>query len=994
MTECPTYAVSAHKWWIADEGIRTGPGLALPLETLEASETVGWPLRARLAACFVLTQRPIVDIWATCIAKLLCRSSFSRPEKPAGTRRRPASQPRSVAVFSSVSEQSLFLPDIDRICRQRLDLPAERHRLVHEAHNRTGEQVRFGMIQVQLEELDLADVPDATNESPQTMAWSRSNGSSLATVKSQSDKAWPSRRRVNSCRRRTNNAGQLIPKDTNERLAYARRIVAQRCLYGVDKNPLAAEMAKLSLWLLTVAKDKPFTFLDHAIRCGDSLVGIRDIRQVQFFQLDLDHADRSLFAGPVMSLVDEAVSLRRKIESLPANTVEDVREKERLLGAADEKTARLRYAADLLVAVEFQPASSGREKDDLHNSLAIQVAHYVNDGTLGEFKHAAKQALNGQPTFHWPLEFPEVMLDRGGFDAFVCNPPFVGGRRIRGTLGHAYLSWLTLVLYPGSSANSDLCAFFFRRAGELLREAGGFGFLATNTIAQGDTRLSSLDVLASKDFQTVRAVPSQIWPGTANVFFAMVWIRRGGWNGGYTLNDRVVSAIGSFLTEPVLTSGDPYPLVANRDKSFQGSVLCGIGFVIEPDEALSLIKANRKNREVLFPFLNGQDLNNRPDQSPSRWVINFFDWPLDRSSAPNGYDGPVAADFPECLSLIAERVRPDRTRTKRLFNGDEVFALRKPLPQRWWLYADKRPALYSTVASMDRVLTVAATSKTLAFAFCPTGIVFSHATYVFTFSDPEYLALMQSCIHESWARHYASSMKEDLRYTPTDCFVNFPFPMQLSSARRIGAVYGDHRAHCMRQREEGLTRIYARFHNPDESSPDIQGLRDLHVEMDVAVGAAYGWSDLDLGRDFRETTQGARFTISESARREVHVRLLKLNHERYAEQVEQGLHSKAGGGRLAGGGKKTGGWGRKAKHSPATSNFLDEDDPDPADGADGGGAPVADHAPTRPPRADLRVQQPSAVEPSARATPIDQFETDAVMAAFRQASRGLWLAGS
>ena len=79
---------------------------------------------------------------------------------------------------------------------------------------------------------------------------------------------------------------QLIPKDTDERLAYARRIVAQRCLYGVDKNPLAAEMAKLSLWLLTLAKDKPFTFLDHAIRCGDSLVGIRDIRQVQYFQLD------------------------------------------------------------------------------------------------------------------------------------------------------------------------------------------------------------------------------------------------------------------------------------------------------------------------------------------------------------------------------------------------------------------------------------------------------------------------------------------------------------------------------------------------------------------------------------------------------------------------------------------------------------------------------------------------------------------------------------
>ena len=229
---------------------------------------------------------------------------------------------------------------------------------------------------------------------------------------------------------------QLIPKDTDERLIYARRIVAQRCLYGVDKNPLAAEMAKLSLWLLTLAKDKPFTFLDHAIRCGDSLVGIRDIRQVQYFQLDLDQADRSLFTGPVMSLVDEAVALRKKIEALPGNTVEDVREKERLLKEAEEKTARLRYAADLLISVEFQPAPEG--KAVLHNSMAIKAGEYVGNHPLEALKAAAEQALNGQRTFHWPLEFPEVVIDRGGFDAFVCNPPFMGGKKITGNLGTEY----------------------------------------------------------------------------------------------------------------------------------------------------------------------------------------------------------------------------------------------------------------------------------------------------------------------------------------------------------------------------------------------------------------------------------------------------------------------------------------------------------------------------------------------------------------------------
>ena len=253
---------------------------------------------------------------------------------------------------------------------------------------------------------------------------------------------------------------QLIPRDTDERLTYARRIVAQRCLYGVDKNPLAAEMAKLSLWLLTLAKYKPFTFLDHAIRCGDSLVGIRDIRQVQYFQLDLDQADRSLFAGPVMGLVDEAVALRKKIEALPANTVEDVRDKERLLAEAEGKTARLRLAADLLISVEFQLVLSAGEKEALHNSMAIQAGHYVQNGTLEDFRAAAKKVMNGLPTFHWPLEFPEVMLDRGGFDAFVCNPPFMGGKKITGNLGTLYRDHLVDHLAGGQKGHADLCAYF------------------------------------------------------------------------------------------------------------------------------------------------------------------------------------------------------------------------------------------------------------------------------------------------------------------------------------------------------------------------------------------------------------------------------------------------------------------------------------------------------------------------------------------------------
>ena len=110
-----------------------------------------------------------------------------------------------------------------------------------------------------------------------------------------------------------------------------------------------------------------------------------------------------------------------------------------------------------------------------------------------------------------------------------------------------------------------------------------------------------------------------------------------------------------------------------------------------------------------------------------------------------------------------------------------------------------------------------------------------------------------------------------------------------------GWVYLRLRSKLMADRQEGLTKTYNRFHDSDKTDDDIQKLRDLHVEMDNAVASAYGWIDLNLDHGFHETKQGIRFTISEPARREVLQRLLKLNHERYAEEVKQGLHDKKKG---------------------------------------------------------------------------------------------------
>lgn len=108
----------------------------------------------------------------------------------------------------------------------------------------------------------------------------------------------------------------------------------------------------------------------------------------------------------------------------------------------------------------------------------------------------------------------------------------------------------------------------------------------------------------------------------------------------------------------------------------------------------------------------------------------------------------------------------------------------------------------------------------------------------------------------------------------------------------VASSYESFRTLLMSQQKQGVTALYGDFHDCDQANLSLRKLRDLHVEMDLAVAAAYGWSDLKLDHGFHETKQGVRFTISESARRKVLDRLLALNHQRYAEEVAAGLHDK------------------------------------------------------------------------------------------------------
>lgn len=188
------------------------------------------------------------------------------------------------------------------------------------------------------------------------------------------------------------------------------------------------------------------------------------------------------------------------------------------------------------------------------------------------------------------------------------------------------------------------------------------------------------------------------------------------------------------------------------------------------------------------------------------------------------------------------------------------------------------------------MLVIPRVSKFPIFVWQEPFIVTSEQTVVVADSHSSRFAVCQSSLHGAWTLAMQSSLETRGRYTPTDCFETFPFPASLDGLDAIGERYYLHRQSIMLTRQEGLTRTYNRFHDPDETAADIATLRALHVELDQAVAAAYGWTDLDLGHGFHDTKQGLRYTISEPARREILDRLLKLNFERYEEEVAAGLH--------------------------------------------------------------------------------------------------------
>src|SRR5438128_9825923 len=457
----------------------------------------------------------------------------------------------------------------------------------------------------------------------------------------------------------------------------------------------------------------------------------------------------------------------------------------------------------------------GAEKDKLRierrDELLGRVSEYLRTMDLTKRPAYALKALGSGTRairpFHWEIEFPDVFgRENGGFDAVVGNPPFLGGTRVSTELGMSYFNWLTDA-HPPAGHHCDLVAYFFRKASSILRSNGCFGLIATNTIAQGDTREGGLLQIVKDGGAIMSATRRYKWPGMAAVIVSIIHVLKGKISAPAVLDDRECDRISAFLFSNEVDD-NPAKLTGGMLCSI-GSKVYGQGFLFDENDPKAsplaqmqeVIKSNPSSAARIFPYLGGDEVNTSPTHSHHRYAIYVTDLKTEAE----------LDQWPQLASIVREKVKPDR---EILGNNPNNV----PLKRRWWAYQAHRPDLYEATRRLKRVLVRSLTSKYHCFTFVGSTVVYDQTVVVIANDTYQLWAAVSCRIHETWARFFGATLEDRPRYNIADCFENFPFPESLKTDPRLesaGQIYYDFRAALMVKNNEGLTKTYNRFHDPN-----------------------------------------------------------------------------------------------------------------------------------------------------------------------------------
>jgi hypothetical protein len=728
----------------------------------------------------------------------------------------------------------------------------------------------------------------------------------------------------------------------------AKRNAILNCIYGVDKNPLAVELCKVALWLEAYVPGQPLNFLDHHIKCGDAIVGLahrkelengisdeafktmpcddmgiakifRDQNNIQRKEREANAIQlQAEFEKTTENSVQEAIAEYKTFNKLSESTPEEIERK----AIAYQKFMNCKGYGFLKIMADTQLAQFFIPKIEANKEYLMTDGDFrqIMKGYKGwQDRKTAKSCVIAFENrfFHWFLEFPEV-FQKDGFDCALGNPPFLGGKKISGLYGVDYLNYIKTVYEP-SNGGLDYVVYFFRRIFEIIKPNGFQSLISTKTIYQGDSRIGGLEYILNNGGSINYAIRSMTWPGSAAVEICLITINKNNRSAINFLNNKSVEFITSRIDSDSDSSLNPEILSTNLLKSFIGSIVNGLGFIIEKNEVQNF------EQLVVFPYLSGDDINNSIHQKASRFIINFKD--LDENYCLN--------NFPIAFERIKKTVKPQR----QLLN-------RASYKKLWWQYAEKCSDLYRQIAKYENILVIPRVSKYVNVAIVNKEQVFMDKVVVLALDAKKYFGLIQNSIFDIWSWKYSSTLgSSTINFRPTEAFQTFPFPQKLSYIKEqqiesIGKSYDEYRAMFMINTKLGITKTYNAFHAKelkasltsaflegmdkmaienqytkevwylwnhlqknegvytiDEAIIRITKLRELHVQLDNRVLEAYGWQDIQLIHDFYEVdylpeNDRIRYTIHPDARKEILKRLLELNHKIHEEEVKMGLWGK------------------------------------------------------------------------------------------------------
>lgn len=667
-----------------------------------------------------------------------------------------------------------------------------------------------------------------------------------------------------------------MPAKADARLVEAKRLVAERCLYGVDKNPMAVELAKLSIWLVTLAKGRPFAFLDHCLGCGDSLLGI-----YRRNDLDAIAAAAGMFGQLLEEKIDEVLDLRRQIRHAVIRDIRDVKLQQSLLQTAQKKMGAIELIADVLLLSKISKTKSldvffdkKIKKTKLKlptpeqtladvfpdamelNANIIRKLELQRSSLWDNIHH---REIDTYTPFHWALVFPEIS-EQDGFDAIVGNPPFIGNNKWKKVLGN-YSQFIPGFIIGSTPGKIDISVVFNRRVFDLIRSNGLFGLISTTNISEGPSVPVGLGFICQKG-EIYSAIKSLKWPGSANINVSLIHVFKGDWKGKILLDDKLITErVNGNLLSGTLYS---YRAIKNQLDCSEGVHGTHIDDVLLTKNNEYYSKVFQENNSFIVGIANGLEVNTTSLMNIKDFSIDTRDFSLDeiKKISPSAYEFLLSRKETRLASIGNESTYPG-------WKG------------RWWQHWSPRAKFLNKYAGFPFLCVCKLTKYPVPRKLV--NIIGTNKTLMFPLTEGYIHCICLSSFFRIWLTCFNGAKQGDNKSSISLNVADitaFPLPTKKPVDINGSAQAFDNYLRDM----NGVTPAMNAICDEQNQEPNVVEARKLIREIDALVLKAYGWDDLALQYEYQDEGIGPRYMLTKELREDILDRLIKLNHQYWEEQ--------------------------------------------------------------------------------------------------------------